>query len=72
MFYGRPEDFDSAEMTIDIVSNGAVATGSVYAQPYSTGVLWDAYLLKSMTKNINKEKLLYMTTSLQKSIKTKF
>ncbi|WP_320723216.1 restriction endonuclease subunit S [Enterobacter sp. 262D3] len=72
MFYGREEDFDSAEMTIDVVSNGAVATGTVYAQPYKTGVLWDAYLLKPIVNDINKEKLLYLATSLQKSIRTKF
>ena len=72
MFYGREEDFDSAEMTIDVVSNGAVATGSVYAQPYKTGVLWDAYLLKPIAKIIHKESLLYLSASLEKAIKTKF
>lgn len=72
MFYGREKDFDSAKMTIDIISNGAVATGTVYAQPHKTGVLWDAYLLKPQVDNITKEKLLYFTTSLEKSIKLKF
>lgn len=72
MFYGREKDFDSSEMTIDVISNGAVATGTVYAQPYKTGVLWDAYLLKPTIENISKKNLLYMATSLQKSIKTKF
>lgn len=46
MYYGRESDFDVAEMTIDIVQNGAIATGDVYAQPQKTGVLWDAYLVK--------------------------
>jgi len=72
MFYGREDDFDSAEMTIDVVSNGAVATGTVYAQPGKTGVLWDAYLLNPIADDINKEKLLYLAATLQKSIKTKF
>jgi len=72
MFYGREKDFDSAEMTIDIISNGAIATGTVYAQPYKTAVLWDAYLLKVKAPNVSKEKLLYFTTSLEKSIKLKF
>lgn len=72
MFYGREKDFDSAEMTIDIISNGAVATGTVYAQIKAVGVLWDAYLLKSRIKKLNKEELLFLTTSVQKSIKTKF
>lgn len=72
MFFGRDSDFDSAEMTIDVVSNGAVATGTVYAQPYKTGVLWDAYLLKPKAQGMTKEKLLYLATALQKSIRTKF
>lgn len=72
MFYGREKDFDFSEMTIDVISNGAVATGTVYAQPQKTGVLWDAYLLKPILQDVNIQKLLYMTTSLQKSIKTKF
>lgn len=46
MYYGRDADFETAEMTIDIVQNGAIATGDVYAQPQRTGVLWDAYLVK--------------------------
>ena len=72
MFYGREKDFESAKMTIDVISNGAVATGTVYAQPHNTGVLWDAYLLKSISEDMTKQKLLYMATSLQKAIKTKF
>jgi len=72
MFYGREKDFNSAQMTIDVISNGAIATGTVYAQPYKTGVLWDAYLLRPKVVNISKEKLLFLTTSLEKSIKTKF
>ena len=72
MFYGRERDFDSAEMTVGVISNGAVATGTVYAQPQKTGVLWDAYLLKAKIQGMNKQKLLYLTTAMQKSIKTKF
>lgn len=72
MFYGREKDFDAAEMTIDVISNGAVATGTVYAQPQNTGVLWDAYLLQPLSQQMSKQKLLYMATSLQKAIKTKF
>lgn len=33
MYYGRSSDFESAEMTIDIVNDGAVSTGNVYSQP---------------------------------------
>lgn len=71
MFYGRTEDFDSAEMTIDIVSNGAVATGTVYPQVHRVGVLWDAYLIKSKV-NVTESQLKFMATSIQKSIKQRF
>jgi hypothetical protein len=72
MFYGREKDFDTAEMTIDVISNGAIATGTVYSQPYKIGILWDAYLLKPKVVDISKHKLLFFTTSLEKSIKMKF
>ncbi len=72
MFYGREKDFDSAEMTVCVVSNGAVATGMVYAQPSKTGVLWDAYLLKANISDVNKRKLLFLTSILQKSIRAKY
>ncbi|MBO4638236.1 MAG: restriction endonuclease subunit S [Treponema sp.] len=71
MYYGRPQDFDSAEMTIDIVNDGAVSTGNVYTQPQCTGVLYNAYLIKpnfETTANV----LHFFTTSIFKSIKTKF
>ncbi|EJD2257492.1 hypothetical protein M1R26_004934, partial [Salmonella enterica] len=72
MFYGRERDFDSSEMTISVVSNGAVATGMVYAQPNKTGILWDAYLLKANIADINKRKLLFLASILQKSIRNKY
>lgn len=72
MYYGRHSDFDSAKMTIDIVRNGAVATGDVYAQPQSTGVLEDAYLLKPKTEPVTVFILLFLATVLEKTIKGKF
>ena len=72
MYYGRKRDFQSASMTIDIVNDGAVSTGNVYAQPQETGVLYNAYLVKPKTKNDPKELLLFFATSMQKSIKYKF
>lgn len=72
MYYGRECDFESAEMTLDVVKNGAIATGDVYAQPQKTGVLWDAYLIKPF-KDISSERvLLYLATVLEKTIKDKF
>lgn len=71
MFYGRDADWDSAEMTIDIVANGAVATGNVYPQPHKTGVMWDAYLIKPNFL-ANAELLQFFSTTIYKTIKPKF
>ncbi len=72
MYYGRKSDFETAEMTIDIVKNGAIATGDVYAQPQETGVLWDAYLIKLKENNNSELVLLFLATVLRKAIKDKF
>lgn len=72
MYYGKSDIFDSSEMTIDIVQNGAIATGNVYAQPQRTGVLWDAYLIKAQTHNDTENSLLFMACTIQKSIKSIF
>lgn len=72
MYYGREKDFENAEMTIDIVKNGAIATGDVYAQPQKTGVLWDAYLIKPKEKIQSELVLFFLATSLEKAIKDKF
>ena len=72
MYYGRPADFDSEEMTIDIVQNGAIATGDVYAQPQRTGVLWDAYLIKPKDEIRSTAALFFLATCLEKAIKDRF
>ena len=72
MYYGREEDFETADMTIDIVQNGAIATGDVYAQPQKTGVLWDAYLIKSKEPITSEYVLMFIASVLEKAIKDKF
>jgi len=72
MYYGDPRVFDSIEMTIDIVQNGAIATGDVYPQPQRTGVLWDAYLIHASHHKDNTETLIYISTAIAKSIKLKY
>lgn len=72
MFYGRSDVFDSSEMTIDIVQNGAIATGNVYAQPQRTGVLWDAYLIKAINHSDTENSLLFIACAIQKTIKSIF
>lgn len=71
MYYGRSKDFDYAEMTIDIVNDGAVSTGNVYSQPQKTGVLYNAYLIKPKFAT-NEHILHFFTSSIFKSIKPKF
>lgn len=69
MYYGRPTDFESAELCLDIVQNGAIATGNVYAQIKSVGVLWDAYLIKPFA-SLNGYSLLFLSGILQKVLKS--
>ena len=72
MFSGHKDKFDSIEMSIDIVQNGAIATGNVYPQPQRTGVLWDAYLIKSIGYSDTRESLIYVSAAIEKCIKKKF
>lgn len=71
-FYGREDEWDSAEMTIDIVSNGAIATGDVYAQPQKTGVLWDSYLIKCIYDIHSELVLQYLACVIEKCVKQFF
>ncbi|WQZ71754.1 restriction endonuclease subunit S [Helicobacter pylori] len=71
MYYGRSSDFESAEMTIDIVNDGAVSTANVYPQPLKTGVLYNAYLIKPKFTS-TRETLLFFTPCIYKAIKLKF
>lgn len=72
MFYGRKSDWNTQKMCIDVIKNGAVATGTVYAQPKPVGVLWDAYLIKPVTEVKSVESLLYMAECIEKITKEQF
>jgi len=71
MYYGREKDFESIEMSIDIVNDGAISTGNVYSQPQKTGVLYNAYLIK-LKFNVTEKLLHFLTSTIKKSIKHKF
>ena len=73
MYYGRLSDFESAEMTIDIVKNGVVATGNVYPQPQLASVhpYNDAYLIRHKDY-VDRKQLFFFAASIYKSIKQKF
>lgn len=72
MYYGDKTIFESIDMTIDIVQNGAIATGDVYPQPQPTGVLWDAYLIRAIHHQDTTETLMYISAAIRKSIKLKY
>ena len=72
MYYGDKTVFESIDMTIDIVQNGAIATGDVYPQPQPTGVLWDAYLIRAIHHQDTTETLMYISAAIRKSIKRKY
>lgn len=71
MYWGRSADWDSAEMTIDVVMDGAVSAGNVYAQPQHTGVLYNAYLIKPFC-SISVSCLQFIATVMQSAIKEQF
>ena len=72
MYYGRSCDFEYVENSIDIVNDGAVSTGNVYAQPQKTGVLYNAYLIKLKNYTPSPEILLFLAQTIQKIIKPAF
>lgn len=72
MFFGKKNDWDTQSMCIDVVQNGAIATGKVYAQPQPTAVLWDAYLIQPIFDNVNENVLLYFTKCIEKLTKERF
>lgn len=72
MYYGRSDDWDSAEMTIDIVGDGAASTGDVYAQPQRTGVLYNAYLVKPLWNCTSEYVLQFMACVIEKCVKSHF
>ena len=72
MYYGREEDWEYAEMTIDIVSDGAVSAGNVYPQPHKTGILYNAYLIKPLKKDVTENHLSFLATVIEKYVKQKY
>ena len=72
MYYGRKNEWEYDSMCLDIVNDGAIATGDVYPQPQDTGVLYNAYLIKPKYGKINEEILIYLSRTIEKSIKYKY
>lgn len=72
MYYGRKNEWEYDNMCLDIVNDGAIATGDVYPQPQDTGVLYNAYLIKPKYEKINEAILIYLSRVVEKSIKHKY
>ncbi|MGP1436081.1 MAG: restriction endonuclease subunit S [Phocaeicola sp.] len=72
MFWAKKGDFETTTMSIDIVQNGAVATGKVYPQPQETAVLWDSYLVKLKEQTATPEILYFLATAMEKVLYTKY
>lgn len=72
MYYGRMSDWESDTYCIDIINDGAVSTGNVYAQPQRTGVLYNAYMIKPNKVIESTEILLFLAKTIEKAIKRKF
>lgn len=65
MYYGRSSEWTSVSNSIDIVQNGAKATGCVFYQPEATSSFRDAYLVKFKGCELTPEQSLYMVGSLK-------
>ncbi|MCQ2374736.1 MAG: restriction endonuclease subunit S [Salinivirgaceae bacterium] len=72
MYWAKQGDFETISKCIDVIQNGAIATGKVYAQPQETGVLWDSYLIKHVKTTLEDEQLFFFATVIEKSIRLKF
>ncbi|MBD5159012.1 MAG: hypothetical protein HDT23_02035 [Ruminococcus sp.] len=44
MYYGRPEDFESTEMALDIIEDGEVSTGNCYPEKLILNICNTIYL----------------------------
>lgn len=65
MYYGRSSEWTSVTNSIDIVQNGAKATGCVFYQSQATSSFRDAYLVKYKEKELSREESLYMVSALK-------
>lgn len=72
MYYGRECDWESEELTLDVVNDGAISTGMVYAQPQRTGTLYNAYQIRLKDRIPTYRQLLFLQRCLQTNIQLKF
>ena len=71
MYYGKSSEWNSTNLAIDIIQDGAVGAGMVYAHPDSVGCLYNAYLIrwKDDSDNITPEVVLYFATMIRKAVR---
>ena len=72
MYWGRKGEFTTYENIISVVYNGAIATGKVYAQKESTGILAESYFIK-LKNMVSSHKInLFFTAVLEKVLYHKY
>ena len=72
MYWGRKGEFTTYENIISVVYNGAIATGKVYAQKESTGILAESYFIK-LKNMVSSHKInLFFTAVLEKILYHKY
>ena len=72
MYFGRSSDFESLELSIGVIGDGAVSTGDVNPQPQRTGALYNAYLIKPRWRGVTRNHIFYFSSVMKKAIKSKF
>lgn len=68
MYWGRKGEFTTYENVLSVVYNGAIATGKVYAQQKSTGILAESYFIRFINKSSNHFVNLFCATILEKNL----
>nr|WP_282432515.1 restriction endonuclease subunit S [Psittacicella melopsittaci] len=72
MYWGRENEFTTYSKVIAIISNGAIATGKVYAQKQTTGILSDSYFIQWKNGEVSHRVNLFLSLCLEKGLYHKY
>ncbi|MGX2984208.1 restriction endonuclease subunit S [Helicobacter sp. 23-1048] len=72
MYWAKSGDFETHKNVLSVIYNGAVAAGLVYAQPYETGILAEAYFIKLKNYNVDFKVNLFLQCVLLKTLYPKY
>lgn len=68
MYWGRKGEFTTYENVLSVIYNGVIATGKVYAQQKSTGILAESYFIRFINNPSNHFVNLFCATVLEKRL----